>query len=63
VRDEVEAILSQHTGHPVAKIRADTDRNKTFGAAEAVSYGLADEILTSRNAAGTGQAASRLIAS
>ena len=52
VRDEVDAILSQHTGHPVAKIRADTDRNKTFGALEAVSYGLADEVLTSREAAG-----------
>jgi ATP-dependent Clp protease protease subunit len=47
-RAEVEAILSQHTGHPVAQIRSDTDRNKTFTAQEAVDYGLADEVITSR---------------
>jgi ATP-dependent Clp protease protease subunit len=48
VRAEVEDILSRHTGHPVAKIRADTDRNKTFSATEAVEYGLADEVVASR---------------
>jgi ATP-dependent Clp protease protease subunit len=49
-RAEVNEILSQHTGHPVAKIRADTDRNKSFSAYEAVEYGLADEVITSRPA-------------
>ncbi|MHB1432303.1 MAG: ClpP family protease [Streptosporangiaceae bacterium] len=48
VRGEVEEILSRHTGHPVATIHADSDRNQTFSAAEAVSYGLADEIIVSR---------------
>lgn len=48
VRAEVEGILSLHTGHPVDKIRSDTDRNKTFTAAEAVAYGLADEVISSR---------------
>jgi ATP-dependent Clp protease, protease subunit len=48
VRAEVDEILSRHTGHPVAKIRSDTDRNNTFTAAEAVAYGLADEVITSR---------------
>jgi ATP-dependent Clp protease protease subunit len=47
-RAEVNEILSQHTGHPVAKIRADTDRNKSFSALEAVDYGLADEVISSR---------------
>ncbi len=51
VRAEVDEILSLHTGHPVAKIRADSDRNKTFGAEEAVRYGLADEVITTRKAA------------
>ncbi|HEY2508432.1 MAG TPA: ATP-dependent Clp protease proteolytic subunit [Streptosporangiaceae bacterium] len=51
VRAEVDEILSLHTGHSVEKIRADTDRNKTFGAREAVEYGLADEVITSRKAA------------
>jgi ATP-dependent Clp protease, protease subunit len=48
VRAEMDEILSRHTGHPVAKIREDTDRNKTFSAAEAVEYGLADQVITSR---------------
>lgn len=48
VRAEVDEILSEHTGHAVAKIRADTDRNKTFSATEAVDYGLADRVITSR---------------
>jgi ATP-dependent Clp protease protease subunit len=50
VRAEVDKILSRHTGHPVAQIRADTDRNKTFTAEEAVGYGLADEVISSRKA-------------
>jgi ATP-dependent Clp protease, protease subunit len=54
VRADVDQILSRHTGHPVAKIRADTDRNKTFTANEAVQYGLADMVISSRKAAGVG---------
>jgi ATP-dependent Clp protease, protease subunit len=48
VRAEIDEILSRHTGHPVAKIRQDTDRNKTFSANEAVAYGLADQVISSR---------------
>jgi ATP-dependent Clp protease, protease subunit len=48
VRAEVDEILSEHTGHPVARIKDDTDRNKTFNAQEAVAYGLADRVITSR---------------
>ncbi|GAA3224782.1 ATP-dependent Clp protease proteolytic subunit [Actinocorallia longicatena] len=48
VRAEMDAILSRHTGHPASKIRVDTDRNRTFDAAEAVEYGLADVIISSR---------------
>jgi len=51
VRAEVDEILSRHTGHPVTKIRSDTDRHRTFSALEAVDYGLADEIIASRKAA------------
>jgi ATP-dependent Clp protease protease subunit len=51
VRAEMDEILSRHTGHPLAKIRNDTDRNKTFTAAEAVAYGLADEVITARETA------------
>jgi len=51
VRAEMDEILSRHTGHPVSKIRADTDRNRTFTAHEAVEYGLADQVITTRDAA------------
>jgi ATP-dependent Clp protease, protease subunit len=50
IRAEIDEILSGHTGHPVAKIRNDTDRNKTFNARQAVEYGLADRVITSRKA-------------
>ncbi len=50
VRAEIDEILSLHTGHPVAKIRADSDRNRTFSAQEAVDYGLADHVITDRKA-------------
>ena len=51
IRDDMEEILSRHTGHPVARIRQDTDRDKTFSAQEAVDYGLADAVISSRKLA------------
>ena len=50
IRSDMEEILSRHTGHPVAQVRRDTDRDKTFSAAEAVDYGLADEVISTRKA-------------
>jgi ATP-dependent Clp protease protease subunit len=50
VRAEMEEILSRHTGHPVSKIRNDTDRDNTLSAQEAVDYGLADQVITTRKA-------------
>ena len=51
IRSDMEEILSRHTGHPVAKIRQDTDRDHTFTAQQAVDYGLADEVISTRKAA------------
>ncbi|MER7545632.1 ClpP family protease [Actinomadura sp.] len=45
VRAQTDRILSRHTGHPVAKIHADIDRRRTFGAEEAVAYGIADQVI------------------
>jgi ATP-dependent Clp protease protease subunit len=56
VRAEMDEILSQHTGHPVSKIRSDTDRNMTLSAREAVAYGLADHVITTRKDALAGLA-------
>ncbi|GHF56264.1 ClpP family protease [Streptomyces thermodiastaticus] len=50
IRAQVEEVLSRHTGHDVATLRADMDREKVFTAQEAVAYGLADEVLSRRQA-------------
>jgi ATP-dependent Clp protease protease subunit len=48
IRGQVEEVLSQHTHHDIATLRADMDRDKVFTAQEAVAYGLADEVLSRR---------------
>jgi ATP-dependent Clp protease, protease subunit len=45
VRAEVEELLARHTGQDAARLRADTDRDRVFTAADAVSYGLVDRVL------------------
>lgn len=52
IRSEVEEVLSRHTPHDVATLRADMDRDKVFTAREAVAYGLADEVLSRRRVSG-----------
>ncbi|MEV3973159.1 ATP-dependent Clp protease proteolytic subunit [Streptomyces sp. NPDC050698] len=48
IRSQVEEVLARHTHHDVTALRADMDRDKVFTAREAVSYGLADEVLSRR---------------
>jgi ATP-dependent Clp protease protease subunit len=48
IRSQVEEVLSRHTHHDVATLRADMDRDKVLTAEEAVAYGLADEVLSRR---------------
>ncbi|MFB6820260.1 ClpP family protease [Streptomyces virginiae] len=48
IRSQMEEVLSRHTHHDVATLRADMDREKVFTAEEAVAYGLADEVLSRR---------------
>ena len=45
IREELNNILSLHTGQPVEKIAQDSDRNFFMSADEAKSYGLIDEVL------------------
>jgi ATP-dependent Clp protease protease subunit len=40
------AILSNHTGQPVERIREDFSRDRFFNAEQAKEYGLVDDILT-----------------
>ena len=46
---QLEEIMAQHTGQPVERIAADTDRDFVMTAAEAKEYGLIDEVISTRN--------------
>lgn len=48
VRNQLEEILSAHTGRTVTDLRHDTDRDRVFDAVDAVAYGLADRVLDQR---------------
>ena len=53
VRTQMEAVLSRHTGRPVEQVHADTDRDLILTAEDAITYGLADQVVDSRKI-GTG---------
>ncbi|MCX7049182.1 MAG: ATP-dependent Clp endopeptidase proteolytic subunit ClpP [Candidatus Sumerlaeota bacterium] len=48
VKKEVNEVLAKHTGQPIDKIEKDTDRDFYLTAAEAIAYGIADEIFEKR---------------
>jgi ATP-dependent Clp protease protease subunit len=48
MRGLLERMLSDHTGRTEEQIRKDINRDKILTAAEAVEYGLIDEVLQSR---------------
>lgn len=48
VRENLNSILSKHTGNDINKISADTDRDNFMNAKEAMDYGIIDSVLESR---------------
>ena len=48
MRDLLNEMLSNDTGQPVDRIEKDTDRDFVMTADEAVTYGLVDEVIASR---------------
>lgn len=48
MRDDLNKILSKHTGHTVKKIQKDTDRDNFMSPTEAKKYCLIDEVLNKR---------------
>ena len=46
----LEKMLSDHSGKPVEEVRKDIERDKILTAAEAVEYGLIDEVVSTRKA-------------
>ena len=45
IRSLTDEVLANHTGHDASRIRADTDRALVLPAADAVAYGVADQIV------------------
>ena len=48
MRDLLEEILAQHTGQPIDRIHADTDRDFVMEAQEALAYGIIDDVISAR---------------
>jgi ATP-dependent Clp protease, protease subunit len=52
MRSLLEEMLSSHSGQSEETIRKDIERDKILTAAEALEYGLIDEVITTRGRAG-----------
>ncbi|HEY5703132.1 MAG TPA: ATP-dependent Clp endopeptidase proteolytic subunit ClpP [Gammaproteobacteria bacterium] len=50
-REQLNQILSRHTGQPLEKIQQDTERDHFLSSAEAMDYGLIDSVLNERTVA------------
>ena len=48
LKKRVEQILADHTGQTLERVSKDTDRDHFMTAAEAVEYGLIDEVIVNR---------------
>lgn len=51
LKASLEEVLAAHTGQPIAKIAADTDRDFVMTAEQARDYGVIDEVIETRNVA------------
>jgi ATP-dependent Clp protease protease subunit len=51
MRDLLDQILARHTGQPLERVHADTDRDFVMEADDAKEYGIIDEVIVSRNLA------------
>lgn len=49
LRERLNEILAANTGQPVERIAIDTERDNFMSAEDALSYGLVDKVLVSRN--------------
>ncbi|MCC2308994.1 ATP-dependent Clp protease proteolytic subunit [Cellulomonas sp. zg-Y338] len=51
MREWLEATLAHHTTRPIEQVRQDIERDKILTAAQALEYGLIDQVLASRKGA------------
>jgi ATP-dependent Clp protease protease subunit len=47
VKRQLAALIAEHTGQPIERIEADSDRDSWFTADEARDYGFVDHVITS----------------
>ena len=48
MREDLNRILSKHTGKTIKKVQNDTERDNFMNAAEACKYGIVDKVLSNR---------------
>ena len=48
IREEINKIFTKHTGQPIEKISADTERDFYMTAEQALNYGIIDKIVEKR---------------
>ena len=53
IRKRLNELMAQHTGQDLEVIERDTERDRFMDAEQSVEYGLVDEVVNSRNAAGS----------
>lgn len=49
IKAKLNQLMSQHTGQPLEKIEADTERDFFMSADEAKNYGLIDQVISRQN--------------
>jgi ATP-dependent Clp protease protease subunit len=50
IKEQLEQVLSSHTGQPVERIAKDTERDFVMTAEQAKDYGVIDDVIQSRDA-------------
>jgi ATP-dependent Clp protease protease subunit len=51
MRTWLEETMAKHTGKPAEQVNRDIDRDNILSAAQALEYGIVDQVLTSRKRA------------
>jgi ATP-dependent Clp protease, protease subunit len=57
MKDELNSIISHHTGQPIEKVVLDTDRDYFMTPQDAKEYGILDSVIAKRQLAGEGDKA------
>ena len=55
MKEELNRILSVHTGKPVDQLQTDTDRDYFMSGEEALAYGIVDHVIAQRDDIGDGE--------